>query len=108
MRPDQELFALGCCSLLGSCFQCFPNATSLSRTAVVAATDCHSAIHHLSNSLLLIFTVSFITPLLFYLPGAVLGAVVLFGVYSMVDFKELKSLIKIGKFRGGVSVLLST
>lgn len=37
------------------------------------------------------------TPLLYALPNAVLAAVVLFGVYGMLDFREFIRLAKIGK-----------
>ncbi|KAL8270592.1 hypothetical protein Esti_005491 [Eimeria stiedai] len=102
IRPDQELVALSCCNFVGSCFQCFPNATSLSRTCVVASTGGFTQLHQVSNALALVFTLSFMTPLLYALPNAVLAAVVLFGVYGMLDFKEFIRLAKIG----GLDVLL--
>lgn len=97
IRPDQELVALGACNFVGSCFQCFPNATSLSRTCVVASTGGLTQLHQISNALVLVFTLSFMTPLLYALPNAVLAAVVLFGVYGMLDFKECVRLAKIGR-----------
>ncbi|KAL8441995.1 hypothetical protein Emag_006740 [Eimeria magna] len=102
IRPDQELVALSCCNFVGSCFQCFPNATSLSRTCVVASTGGFTQLHQISNALVLVFTLSFMTPLLYALPNAVLAAVVLFGVYGMLDFKEFIRLARIG----GLDVLL--
>ncbi|KAL8438479.1 hypothetical protein Efla_002229 [Eimeria flavescens] len=102
IRPDQELVAMSCCNFVGSCFQCFPNATSLSRTCVVATTGGFTQLHQISNALVLVFTLSFMTPWLYSLPNAVLAAVVLFGVYGMLDFKEFIRLAKIG----GLDVLL--
>ncbi|CDJ50682.1 sulfate transporter, putative [Eimeria brunetti] len=102
IRPDQELVALGACNFVGSCFQCFPNATSLSRTCVVASAGGFTQLHQISNALVLVFTLSFMTPLLYALPNAVLAAVVLFGVYGMLDFKECVRLARIG----GLDVLL--
>ncbi|CDJ28221.1 sulfate transporter, putative [Eimeria mitis] len=102
IRPDQELVALSACNFVGSCFQCFPNATSLSRTCVVASTGGLTQLHQISNALVLVFTLSFMTPLLYALPNAVLAAVVLFGVYGMLDFRECVRLAKIG----GLDVLL--
>lgn len=102
IRPDQELVALSCCNFVGSCFQCFPNATSLSRTCVVSSAGAFTQLHQVSNALVLVFTLSFMTPLLYALPTAVLGAVVLFGVYGMLDFKEFFRLAK----TGGLDVLL--
>ncbi|OEH74674.1 putative sulfate transporter [Cyclospora cayetanensis] len=102
IRPDQELVALSCCNFIGSCFQCFPNATSLSRTCVVSSIGGFTQLHQISNALIIVFTLSFMTPLLYALPNAVLASVVLFGVYGMLDFKELIRLAKIG----GLDVLL--
>lgn len=102
IRPDQELVALSCCNFVGSCFQCFPNATSLSRTCVVSSAGGFTQLHQISNALVLVFTLSFMTPLLYALPTAVLGAVVLFGVYGMLDFREFIRLAKIG----GLDVML--
>ncbi|KFH09745.1 STAS domain-containing protein [Toxoplasma gondii VAND] len=100
--PDQELCALAFCNFLGSLFQCFPCATSLSRTSVVSATGAQTQLHNISNMLVMILTLSLITPLLYFLPNAVLAAVVLFGVYGMMDFSEFFRLCKIG----GLDVLL--
>ncbi|CBZ55213.1 hypothetical protein NCLIV_056370 [Neospora caninum Liverpool] len=100
--PDQELTALAFCNFLGSFFQCFPCATSLSRTSVVSATGAHTQLHNISNVLVMILTLSLITPLLYFLPNAVLAAVVLFGVYGMMDFSEFFRLCRIG----GLDVLL--
>ncbi|PFH34251.1 STAS domain-containing protein [Besnoitia besnoiti] len=100
--PDQELVALAVCNFLGSMFQCFPCAASLSRTSVVSATGAVTQLHNLSNVFVIVLTLSLITPLLHFLPNAVLAAVVLFGVYGMMDFREFFRLCRIG----GLDVLL--
>lgn len=102
--PDQELVALSCCNFFGSFFQCFPCATSLSRTSVISSTGARTQLHNISSVLVLVLTLSVITPLLFYLPNAVLAAVVLFGVYGMMDFKELIHLCRIGQSKAFASL----
>eukprot|EP00918_Siedleckia_nematoides_P087421 GHVU01192336.1.p1 GENE.GHVU01192336.1~~GHVU01192336.1.p1 ORF type:complete len:156 (+),score=6.13 GHVU01192336.1:192-659(+) len=44
-------------------------------------------LHTHRYSLLILLTVALLTPLLYYLPSATLAAVVLYGVYGMIDVK---------------------
>jgi SulP family sulfate permease len=49
---------------------------------------------------LVILTLLFFTPLFYYLPNAVLAAIVMFAVYSLVDFREPVRLFKVKKADG--------
>eukprot|EP00917_Polyrhabdina_sp_WS-2016_P000057 GHVP01000087.1.p1 GENE.GHVP01000087.1~~GHVP01000087.1.p1 ORF type:complete len:661 (+),score=85.50 GHVP01000087.1:50-2032(+) len=89
---QQELFSLGITNLFGGFFSCFPNATSLSRTSVVAAANSQTPLHGVVNSFLLLLTILWLTPIFRPIPMATLSAVVIFGVYSMIKISKLKHL----------------
>eukprot|EP00922_Rhytidocystis_sp_ex-Travisia-forbesii_P055261 GHVS01081843.1.p1 GENE.GHVS01081843.1~~GHVS01081843.1.p1 ORF type:complete len:812 (+),score=210.01 GHVS01081843.1:347-2437(+) len=93
---DQDLVAMAIGQFVGSCFECFPQATSLSRSSVVYSIGASSPLHNVVASLLMALTLLLITPLLYYLPYAVLAAVVIVGVGGVTDFSMAVRLFKLG------------
>jgi len=90
--PNQELFALGISKALGSFFQAIPSSASFTRSAVNnesgAKTGLSSVIAAAATGLVLLF----FTPLFYYLPKAVLAAIVLMAVRSLFELKGAKEL----------------
>ncbi|CEM04299.1 unnamed protein product [Vitrella brassicaformis CCMP3155] len=93
---EQELVALSVANTLGSFFQCFPCATSLSRTSVIYSIGGKTILHNVPSVAVVCLTLFAITPLLYYLPYTILASVVLFGVYGMIDFREAYRLFRLG------------
>eukprot|EP01069_Polyplicarium_translucidae_P008279 Polyplicarium_translucidae@DN3209_c0_g1_i2.p1 len=89
---NQELLALSATNAFGCLFRCFPNATSLSRTSVVMSIGGRTVLHNIPYIGVVVMTLWFITPLLYFLPLANLAAIVLFGVLGMMNFSEAKKL----------------
>eukprot|EP01071_Lankesteria_metandrocarpae_P006854 Lankesteria_metandrocarpae@DN4505_c0_g1_i2.p1 len=85
---DQELLALGVCNVTGCFFQCFPCASSLSRASLLNSIGSKTILHNIPAVFLVLLTLTLLTPLLYYLPYAALGAIILVGVAGMVDFGE--------------------
>lgn len=90
--PNQELVALGTANIGGSFFQAFPTTGGFSRTAVNDQTGANSGIASLISAGVIVLTVLFLTPLFYYLPGAVLAAIIIMAVKSLFDYAEMKYL----------------
>ncbi len=88
IRPDQELIALGLSKIGGAFFQAIPTSSSFSRSAVNNSTGAHSGISSIITALLVGLTLLFLTPVFYFLPKAVLAAIILLSVLSLFDWRE--------------------
>ena len=84
---NQELRALGLANIIGSFFQSYSANAGLSRTAVNVNEGAKTGLSSLISSLVVALTLLFLTPIFSYLPKAVLGAIILVAIYSLIDMK---------------------
>ncbi len=89
---NQELVALGSANIGGSLFQSFPTTGGFSRTAVNDQSGAKSTIASIITAGLIAVTVLFLTPLFYYLPNAVLAAIIMVAVAGLFDSKEMSFL----------------
>ena len=94
VHPNQELIALGLSKITGSFFQAIPTSGSFSRSAINDESGAKTTVSSLIAAFLVILTLAFLTPLFYYLPKAVLGAIILIAVQKLLDIKEAKHLWK--------------
>ena len=87
---DQELIALGAANLASGLFGGFAADASLSQTATGAAAGTKSQLSSLLTAALILATAVFLAPLFKNLPNAVLGAIVIAAVLSLMDVKEMR------------------
>lgn len=85
--PNQELIALGGANIVGSFFQSYPTTGGFSRTAVNNEAGAKTGIAALVSALLVALILAFFTHWFYYLPKAVLGAIILVAVINLIDFK---------------------
>ncbi|MBU8906307.1 SulP family inorganic anion transporter [Desertibacillus haloalkaliphilus] len=97
---NQELKALGIANIFGACFHSYPVSGSFSRTAVNKEAGGHSQFTSIVTGLFIMITILFFTSLFYYLPNAVLAAIIVVAVYKLVDINELKHLYKVNPFEG--------
>lgn len=90
--PNQELIGLGIANIIGSFFKGFPVTGGFSRTAVNDQAGAKTGLASIISALLIIITLLFLTEYFYYLPNAVLGAIIIVAVYGLIDFKEAKHL----------------
>ncbi len=88
ISPNQELIALGLGKFLGAFFQCYPTTGSFSRSAVNDELGAKSNMSSVVAVSVVALTLLFFTPLLYYLPTALFGSIIVVAVYSLVDYKE--------------------
>ncbi len=93
-RPNQELRALGTSNIVGSFFQSFPANAGLSRTAVNVQEGAKTGIASIISGIVVGITLLFLTPYFYFLPKAVLGAIIMVAVYGLVDLQYPKRLWK--------------
>jgi sulfate permease, SulP family len=94
---NKELVALGAANVGGSLFQSFPTTGGFSRTAVNDQSGANTGLASLISALIVTITVLFLTPLFYYLPIAVLAAIIIVAVSTLFDAKTIRSLWKTDK-----------
>ena len=97
VKPNKELIAIGLGNLIGSFFQTYPATGSLSRSAVNNQLGAKTPLASLFSAFIVALTLIYLTPVFYYLPKAVLGAIIIVAVYSLLDFSVPNQLLKSSK-----------
>ncbi|UCZ53565.1 sulfate permease [Bacillus shivajii] len=92
IEPNQELRALGVANIGTSFFSGFPVTGGFSRSAVNYDAGAKSGLATMFTAIFIIITLLFFTSWFYYLPQAVLAAIIIVAVYGLIDVKELKHL----------------
>jgi sulfate permease, SulP family len=106
ISSNQELIGLGMANLGASIVQAFPVTGGLSRSAVNDQSGAKTGMASIISSVIIILTLLFFTPLFYHLPYAILAAIILVAVLSLIDLKTIRSLWKNDKL--DFLMLLST
>ena len=88
IRPNQELVALGVGNMVGSLFKAYPSTSSFSRSAINQESGATTGMAALISVGMVILTLLFLTPVFYYLPKAVLAAIIMVAVFGLVNIKE--------------------
>ncbi|CAG9824560.1 unnamed protein product [Phaedon cochleariae] len=86
----QELIAIGLCNIGNSFVQGYPGTGALARSAVNNSSGVRTPLGGLYTGILVIASLLFFTPYFYYIPNAVLGAVIIAAVAFMVEVKVVK------------------
>ncbi len=97
LDANQELVALGSANLGGSLFQAFPVTGGFSRSAVNDKAGAKTGMASIISALLIGLTLLFLTPLFYYLPNAVLAAIIITAVIGLINVREIRFLWKTKK-----------
>jgi SulP family sulfate permease len=97
VAPNQELIAVGAANFFGSFFQSYPVTGGFSRTAVNATAGAKTNVAALITAALVGIALLFLTPLFYFLPKAVLAAIITTAVLGLVDFAEVQRLERVKK-----------
>jgi len=89
---NQELIALGTANIGAACIGGYPITGGFSRTAVNAQAGAKSGIAALITSGVVVLTLLFLTPLFFFLPKAVLAAIIMTAVFGLIDVEQARHL----------------
>lgn len=86
--PNQELIALGAANIGAAFTGGFPVTGGLGRTVVNYNAGANTGLASIITAGLLALTVLFLTPLFYYLPNAVLAAIIIVAVTSLFDWRD--------------------
>ncbi len=88
--PNQELIGQGVANIGGAFFQSYPACGSFTGSAINLQAGARTGLAMVSNGLFVAVTLLFLTPLLYYLPKAVLAVIILLAVTSLITPKEIR------------------
>jgi len=95
VNANKEFIALGFAKIIGTFFQGNLASGSYSRSAINAEAGAKTNISAFFASFLILMTLLFLTPLLYYLPKSVLAGIILVSVLSLIKFKEAIAYAKV-------------
>ena len=87
---DQELVALGAANFGATFTGGYPVTGGFSRSSVNFASGANTGLASIITAGLVAVTVIFLTPLFYYLPNAVLAAIIMVAVFGLIDVKTFK------------------
>ena len=90
LDPNQELVGQGLANIVGSFSQSYPVSGSFSRSAVNFNANAKTGMASVFTALIVLAALLFLTPLLYHLPQAVLGAIIIMAVIGLVNFEAVK------------------
>ncbi|XP_058787698.1 sulfate transporter 1.3-like [Vicia villosa] len=95
---NREMVALGTMNVVGSMTSCYVATGSFSRSAVNYMAGCQTAVSNIVMSVVVFLTLQFLTPLFKYTPNAILAAIIISAVISLIDYQAAILIWKIDKF----------
>ena len=85
VEPNQELVAIGASNIGSALVGGFPVAGGFSRTAVNDQAGARTGLAAVISAGVIVLTLLFLTPLFYYLPQAVLAAIIVMAIFNLVD-----------------------
>ena len=85
---NQELVGLGLANIAGAFFSAYPTTGGFSRTAVNDEAGAKTNLAAIFSAGIIALTLLFLTPLFYFLPKAVLAAIVMVAVFGLIDWEE--------------------
>lgn len=93
VKPNKELIALGFGNIVGSFFQTYPATGGFARTAVNDQAGAKTPLSSLIAALIIAISLLFLTPAFYYLPKAILAAIIIVAAYGLLDFSMPRKLL---------------
>jgi MFS superfamily sulfate permease-like transporter len=103
--PNQELIGQGLANAIGSMFRSYAVSGSFSRSAVNFQAGGVTGLSIVFSCLAVLLTLLFLTPLLYYIPLAVLAAVIMMAVFQLINVRGFIHAWKAQRYDGIVSVV---
>ena len=88
LDPNQELIGQGLANIIGSMGSSYAISGSFSRSAVNLQAGAVTGLSSVVTSFIVVITLLFFTPLLYFLPQAVLAAIIMMAVIGLVNVKS--------------------
>lgn len=105
LDPNQELIGQGLANLAGSFFQSYPACGSFTGSAINLQAGAKTGFAMVFNGLFVAATLLVLTPLLYHLPKATLGVIILLAVTSLITPEALKHTWRASRADGVVAAI---
>ena len=102
---NQELIGLGLANIAGAFVSAYPTTGGFSRTAVNDEAGARTNLAAIVSAGIIALTLLFLTPLFYYLPKAVLAAIIMVAVAGLVDWDEARYLWRVDRRDFGLMAL---
>ena len=96
---NQEFIGQGIANVVSSFFQCFPGSGSFTRSAINYHNGAVSRFSGILSGVIVAIVLVFFAPFAKYIPNPCLAGVILVTAYNLIDKREIKKVIKVGKFK---------
>ena len=106
VESDQELVALGVANIGASFTGGFPITGGFSRSVVNYEAGANTGLASIITAVLMALAVIFLTPLFYFLPQALLAAIILVAVIGLIDIKTFRHVWAYNK-ADGVSMIIT-
>ncbi|CAO3599842.1 unnamed protein product [Absidia cylindrospora] len=84
-KPNQEIMAIGASNIIGAFFGAYPATGAFSRTAVMARSGAKTPLAGVFTGCIVVLALYVLTPAFYFIPEAVLAAVVVHAVSDLVS-----------------------
>ncbi len=95
VEPNAELVGLGAANVAAGFFGGYPVTGGFSRTAVNDTAGARTPLASIITAGIVLATIAFLTPLLYSLPNAALGAIIIMAVIGLIDVAEMRHIAKV-------------
>ncbi len=105
LDPNQELIGQGLSNMVGCVFQSYAVSGSFSRSAVNLQAGARTGLSNVFSSGVVVIVLLFLSPMLYYLPQAVLAAIIMMAVIGLLNVSGFVHAWRTNSFDGFVSVI---
>ena len=105
LDPNQELIGQGLANMVGCVFQSYAVSGSFSRSAVNLQAGARTGLSNVFSSLVVMVVLLFLSPMLYFLPQAVLAAIIMMAVIGLLNVSGFVHAWRTNPFDGLVSVI---
>ncbi|MBE2220682.1 MAG: solute carrier family 26 protein [Anaerolineae bacterium] len=106
VESNQELFGLGMANLGAAFTGGYPVTGGFSRSVVNYEAGANTGLASIITAVLMALAVIFLTPLFYYLPQALLAAIILVAVVGLIDIKSFRHIWAYNKV-DGISMIIT-
>jgi len=90
INANQELLALGISKIAGGFFQAYPTTGSFTRSAINDSAGAQTGVASIFAAILVGITLMFFSSSVYYLPKAILGAIIFSAVLGLINVPKIK------------------
>jgi sulfate permease, SulP family len=101
---NRELISIGMANMVAAFFHSYIAAGSLSKTSVSYQAGSKSQLSGVVAVVMVILTLLFLTPYLYYVPVACLGAIIMVAAYHLFEYEAIKRTFRLRRTEGWLIV----